>query len=81
MEWRIPNPGRGAAWSTVDRMIRFWVPVMTEWLSYTALWATSVVMGSSGIFCLYFSFDQPQQGGSALALLGGATAIVLLTGK
>jgi hypothetical protein len=54
---------------------------MVEWLSHTALSATSLVMGSSGIFCLYFSFNQPQQGCSALALLGGATAIVLLTGK
>ena len=54
---------------------------MVQWLSYTALWATSIVMGSTGIFCLYLSFSSPEQGGNALALLGGATAIVLLAGK
>jgi hypothetical protein len=54
---------------------------MVQWLSYTALWATSLVMGSAGIFCLYLSFNSPGQGGNALGLLGGAAAIVLLAGK
>jgi hypothetical protein len=39
-------------------------------------WAFSILFGSLGVFCVYFSFSSPTAAAHAVIFLGMATAIV-----
>jgi hypothetical protein len=39
-------------------------------------WAFSILFGSLGVFCIYFSFSNPISAAHAVIFLGMATALV-----
>jgi hypothetical protein len=39
-------------------------------------WAFSILFGSVGVFCVYFSFSSPSAAAHAVIFLGMATALV-----
>jgi hypothetical protein len=55
--------------------------MLETFLLRSALWTSSAVLGSLGVFCVVRSFSVPWLGGHALVLLGVASAITFSLGR
>jgi hypothetical protein len=56
-------------------------PMLPAFLMRSALWTIAAALGSSGVFCIIYSFILPYLAAHGLILLGAALAIVYFTDR